>query len=150
MPIIQKQPTIGYNQFLKYKKWEPVNVFTTEEVKLYDQLSLYLASKDCIVLPKMRLADLVDTRQKVTFGERQSTLMRLTQKHVDFVISNHKWKILCLIELDWNSHKTDKKTIRNDKFKNEFFGTINLPLLRFQNGQKHNLHRLDKYLEKNQ
>lgn len=75
--------------------------------------------------------------------------MKLSQKHIDFVLTDNKWKILCLIELDWNSHNYDKKTIKNDKFKEEFFYAVNIPLFRFKNYTNNNLLSLEQSILEN-
>ena len=70
---------------------------------------------------------------------------RCSQKHVDYVITDYKWQLLCVLELDGKSHSY-WQTVKNDQFKNEFFDALNLPLLRFQNYWTHNLSQLDKIL----
>ncbi len=143
----KSQVPMIYSHFLKYKKWWAIDMFTSEELKLYKELLDHFISKEIFVLAKVRLADLVNIEEEVDFWEKQSVFMKLSQKHVDFVLTDSKWKILCLIELDGKNHETDKKTIKNDEFKDEFFQTLDMPLFRFKNYAKRDLKLLDRKLK---
>lgn len=143
-------PPIIYNEknniLNRYKDWMPVNsIFSSEELNFYRLLINYTIDKNILIFPKIRIADLVKTKHSINYSEFSKTFLKLSQKHVDFVITNSKWKILCLIELDWSSHNYSK-TIKNDEFKNDFFNVLWIPLLRFKNYSSHNLSRIDNYL----
>ena len=105
----------------------------------------YLKTKNVFLLSKVRLADLVKPKIKLNNSDFMKTFLKLSQKHIDYVITDYNWQILCIIELDWKSH-TYWITKKNDLFKNTFFETLNIPLLRFYNYSYHNLSKIDKYL----
>lgn len=137
------------NEIERYKNWEVQSFFTNQELIFYKQLLNHLKNKNIFLLSKVRIADLVKPNKNLNRSEFMKIFLKLSQKHIDYVLTDYNWKILCLIELDWKSHSY-WKTLQNDKFKNEFFDTINIPLLRFKNYSYHNLSLLDQYiLEKN-
>lgn len=141
--------TISESEFIRYKKWWPSNLFSSEELKLYIKLLNFFTPKNIFVLAKVRLADLVKPAEIIGYWEKQKVFMTLSQKHIDYVLTDCKWKILCLIELDWENHKKDKKTIKNDEFKNNFFKVVNLPLFRIRNYVPINLLELEQSMKLN-
>jgi len=120
--------------------------FSKNELKFFYELQKYIKWKRVLLFSKVRVADLVKNRKYIPTSEFYQVFWRTSQRHIDYVITDYKWRLLCAIELDWDSHKTDIKTIASDDFKKKFFKTIELPLIRFQNNKEHNLKRLDKVL----
>jgi len=114
-------------------------VFTNEELRFYFELSEHIKEKeDVVLLTKVRLADFVKHNEYKDFS-------RISQKHIDFLISDNKWNIKLLIELDWYSHNY-KKTQISDEFKNELFNNLKIPLVRFKNHANFDFRKIDLYL----
>lgn len=111
----------------------------------YRELIRFCDEKELFVFPKVRIADLTTPRERQSGSAFMKVFLKLSQKHVDYVITNTKGKILCVLELDWKSHSY-WKTKENDRFKNQFFEDIGLPLLRFDNYWNHSFIRIEEVL----
>lgn len=122
-----------YNQEKDYKI---KNLFSDQELKFYEKLKEYLKEKNVIVLSKVKIADFVDSKNYFN---------KISQKHIDFIITNTKGEVLLLIELDGESHM-GYKTKRSDKFKKELFNFLNIPFLRYNNYSYVNFKKIDNYL----
>jgi hypothetical protein len=57
-------------------------------------------------------------------------------RHVDFVITDLRLNAVAAIELDDPSHN-NMKVAKIDRFKNELFKTINVPLIRIKTGTEY-------------
>ncbi len=129
-----------------YTDWKAKNYFFSRaELFFYRELIKYSQNKEILIFSKVRIADLVEVKHRLSNSEFKKTFMRCSQKHVDYVITDYKGQLLCVLELDGKSHSY-AKTIKSDEFKNEFFNVIWLPLLRFENYWVHNLKRIDSYV----
>lgn len=139
----KENTAVGIDVHKLYHQWKIKSYFFSKpELFFYRELLQYLADKEVLVFPKVRIADLAEVKHQLNRSDFMKTFLKLSQKHVDYVITDTRWKILCVIELDGKSHSY-WKTLENDKFKKQFFQDIWLPLLRFQNYSKHNLSQLD-------
>ena len=58
---------------------------------------------DCVVLAKVRLADLIEANER--HPQWQANFNRIRSKHVDFVLCDNWLRPLLAIELDDSSHK---------------------------------------------
>ena len=87
------------------------------------------------IFTKIRLADLLIIKDFESYWEKIGLFRKISQKHIDFIISDTNGKILCLIELDDKTHNYQKTTIENDKFKNELFENLEIPLIRYRIGE---------------
>lgn len=97
------------------------------------------------VFPNVRLNDLflITTREN---GLKQSTLGRLRDKHVDFVIvALPDYRPVLCIELDGVSHNTPAQQYR-DAVKDTAFRSGGLKLVRLRTEQKHSRESLRKLL----
>ena len=128
-----------------YKSKPP---FTNSELAFFKQLNKHLKDKEVFVLSKLRIADFVSLKEYMSKYDYRRYFSQIAQKHVDFIIVDNYWKILVLIELDWNSHDTEK-TIKSDIFKNDLFIELWLPFERFNYSKDYyNFSKLDKYINK--
>ncbi len=141
---VHRKNYVENNLYEKWKKRD--NFFSQQELQFYKKLLLYAESRDIFIHSKVRIADLVKPRYQLGNSEFMKVFLKLSQKHVDFVVTNYRWSILCVIELDGSSHNY-WKTLKNDAFKNEFFRDAWLPLIRFQNYTHHNLSKLDTFIQ---
>nr|MDD3720806.1 DUF2726 domain-containing protein [Candidatus Gracilibacteria bacterium] len=137
---------VYYNNIPKYSDLRIKNLFTSQELKLFYQLKEHFSNKNIFIFSKVRIADLVETKSYISRSDYFSFFGRTSQKHIDFVLTDFKGKILCLIELDGETHNYHERTIKNDRFKDELFLNIGIPLIRFKNYQFHNLKILDQYV----
>ena len=143
---INKEVKSNRNTSSLYAEWKTKNYFFSKaELLFYKELLKYSQQKNILILSKVRIADLVTTKQRLEYSDYMKTFRSITQKHVDYVVTDYSWKILCVLELDWKSHES-WQTAKNDIFKNKFFKDIGLPLLRFQNYGTHNLSQLDNFI----
>jgi len=70
---------------------------------------------------------------------------QVSRKHLDFVITDTYGKIMCIIELDDKYHSRTQ-AIKNDKFKDDIFEYIGVPLERFKVGNYYDFERLSPIL----
>ena len=132
----------SYNEFSILK---PKNIFTKYELIFFKELKEFLNWTSFILLSKVRIADMIEAKQYVAYKDFISVFNKINRKHIDFVITDIKWKILCLIELDGYSHNY-LKTKESDDLKNKLFKSLNIPLIRFQNWHNHDLSKLKNLL----
>lgn len=116
---------------IELNTYKLVKIMTNRELWFYKALRDYFKYEDVNIFSKIRLADFVTVNKWYSFWERQWFLNKINRKHIDFLLVDDNWMIKCLIELDDKTHKTNSKTIENDKFKDELFSQLNLPLIRF-------------------
>ncbi len=105
-----------------YKK---IKLLTGSEYAFYMKLKFKCDKYNMLICPKVRLEDFID----VTYGWSIKYRLRIRSRHVDFLICDSKLNILCGIELDGESHESYKQQ-KIDKFKNNLFQVIKIPLHR--------------------
>lgn len=110
--------TNSQNQVVKnyttaYKK---EYLLTVNEKHQYWQIRRWADAKNLIVFTKVRLADLISPRYNS--NDNKTLFWKIQAKHVDFVICDERINVVCIIELQDNSHqRTDR--IERDKFVRE-------------------------------
>lgn len=104
-------------------------LLTPHEYKFYKQLKPIIDKYDLQILPKVRMADLIEVNKGLNNSERKSAENRILQKHFDFVLTNPDLYVSCVIELDDNSHNNENAKKR-DETKNKICETVKLPLIR--------------------
>jgi hypothetical protein len=98
--------------------------FSRSEAAFFKGLSEAVGGR-FLIFSKVRLADICDDPAD------QGALNRILPRHVDFVLCEPiTFRILAAVELDGWSHSQPKQ-IASDKFKNDFFKRIGVPLLRY-------------------
>lgn len=102
-------------------------LLTKSEYKFYLVLKEICDHHQYQICPKVGLKELANVTSKDNYYH---WFYKISAKHVDFVITDHNLKPFKAIELDDKSHRRSEVRER-DKFKNEFFETIQLPLVRF-------------------
>jgi hypothetical protein len=81
------------------------------------------------IFGKVRLADIVDTEVYRGVGDKAFSV--IAYKHVDFLLCDkYDLSILCAVELDDRSHKSEKSRIR-DAEKECALNSASIPLVRF-------------------
>lgn len=119
----------------------PIPILNYNELNFYNQLKIYLQWKNYLIFSKVRLADFLKIDNNLSYWENQKIFNKISKKHIDFLITDTKSKIICLIELDGLSHNY-WKTKLNDEFKNNIFYDLDIKLYRFKNAKSYNLNIL--------
>jgi hypothetical protein len=106
-----------------------IYLMSENELKFYKVLFQAVGGKYQI-MSKVGLMDIVETNE-INWIRHTSAFNKIRGKHIDFIlIEPSTSKIMYAIELDDSSHRGRKARI-NDKFKNELFCFIRIPLIRF-------------------
>ena len=89
-------------------------------------------SKDYIIVPKVRVADVLRPAKSDTRSDWQRAFNRISAKHFDYIICHAlDFRIIAAIELDDVSHKRKNRKAR-DSFLKSATASADLPLLRFE------------------
>lgn len=130
--IRENRGPIGRETFWPYRKKE--FLLTQTEKRFYHFLESAVP-KDCFVLPKVRLLDMLCLDKEMIRKkklDREEMLARIRPKHVDFLVASHlNVRPLLVIELDGDPGDIHGRQIR-DEFLNEILSDVKLPLLRVQ------------------
>jgi hypothetical protein len=82
-----------------------------------------------VLLPKIRLADVIAVRKGLSASQSQSALNRITSKHVDFVMCRQSdFSITAVIELDDQTHQRKDRMAR-DQFVDQALAAAGIPVL---------------------
>lgn len=113
-----------------YFPYEKHYLLTKNEWYFYKKLKPIADNLGYSILAKIRLADLVGVKAQVDKKERAKYFARIKAKHIDFVLCNpENLAPILLIELDDNSHNSDKRAER-DRFVNTLLEKTGYQLLR--------------------
>jgi hypothetical protein len=105
------------------------SLFSPAERSFFGLLDM-LAMPDVVVICKVRLIDIFEVIGGLDHGVRKAAENKISQKHVDFLmIQKSDGKPILGIELDDSSHLRENRVDR-DRFVNEVFESVRLPLLR--------------------
>lgn len=113
--------------YMPYKK---ANLLTKTEYAFFFTLIKECNKRKIMVCPKVRLEDVAYVTDKTN---RLKYRGYVKSRHIDFILVNMRCEILAGVELDDPSHDTEKAA-KTDKFKNELFKTIEVPLIRIKVG----------------
>lgn len=103
---IQNDNTITRNTIDYSNAYQAQPLFTRNEWQNYKILKEVTETKSYIICPKVRLLDIVRPRNDKY--KYKTLLYKIQSKHVDFVICDQNMTIKAIIELDDNSHDTEK------------------------------------------
>ena len=128
--IIKEKQYVNYTyerpKLLPYKQ-KPI--LTQNEYNFYIYLKRFADYNNLHILSKIRLADIIEPLPNLTKSEWYSAFSKIQAKHVDFALATKSnLKILCLIELDDNSHN-NRERINRDKFVDEIYDTVKIPII---------------------
>lgn len=114
------------NPFSRYKRQS--HLITKIESESFNYLEPIVAQYGCRLFAQVRIADVIS----VSGSQGRSwwrAFTKISSKHVDFVVVDSRFRILCCIEIDDVSHKRkDRK--KRDAFVNKVFSSAGLTLLR--------------------
>lgn len=103
----------------------------------------------CRVFAKVRVADLVEVNGISSSNKKAffSAFNQIGMKHIDYVLVNKSTlKVLVLIELDDRSHMLSPR-IKRDKFLDELFASVKLPLIRIKVSKKYSVSAIQSALQ---
>lgn len=106
------------------------NLMTKNEWAFYKQLKPIADKLNYAIICKTRVADLIDIQKGLTKSEWQTAFNRINKKHIDFILCKPENLLpVLLIELDDNSHDTEKRKER-DEFIEKVLNLTGYKLLR--------------------
>lgn len=125
--------TNGKAEESKEYPYERTLLLTKNEWRFYKNLKPITDKYNLHILAKVRFADLVIVKKELNKSESYKYNAKIRSKHVDFVIANpENLAILCIIELDDNSHnKIDRQ--KRDFFIDKVCETVKLPIIHCKN-----------------
>ena len=106
------------------------NLMTKNEWAFYKQLKPIADKLNYSIICKTRVADLIDVQKGLSKSEWQTAFNRINKKHIDFILCKPENLLpVLLIELDDNSHDTEKRKER-DEFIEKVLNLTGYKLLR--------------------
>lgn len=85
--------------------------------------------ENIVILTKVRLLDIF--RPNNQRKDSNTLFNKVSQKHIDFVIVDDKYNIICLVELDDNTHNSEERQER-DKFVDGVAKECGVPIFRIK------------------
>lgn len=119
-----------YHSGMPYKA---ATLLTDCEYEFYRYLRVVCKAYDIIICPKVRMEDFIEVTTKI-YSEKQRYRGYIKSSHVDFLLCDDDFKIMCAIELDDRSHWS-KKAQEKDERKDEIYRTVSIPLFRVKTWQ---------------
>ena len=120
------KPDFDYS-YMPYKK---AHLLTKTEYIFFVSLMKECNKRKIMVCPKVRLEDVAYVTDK---NNRLKYRGYIKSRHIDFILVNMRCETIAGVELDDPSHETEKAA-KTDRFKNELFKTIGVPLIRIKVG----------------
>lgn len=115
-------------------KYQRRNLLTKNELIFYKSLYPIATKKGFILLSKIRLSDLIEPLKGTE--NRQASLNKINQKHVDFVLCDStKINPILIIELDDASHDRADRQER-DNFVDQALESAGIPILHTRTADK--------------
>ena len=116
-------------------------LLTRTEQNFYNILKSRCSRKNLLICPKVRLEDFIEVTSRETYKYRGM----IKSRHVDFLICNSNMKVIAGLELDDPTHNTQKAK-EADKFKNELYSAIKIPLYRIKTNENY-ISRVERMIE---
>lgn len=105
------------------------------EHNFYEALKPLANVNGFTIMSKVRLADIVEVEKGFNKSEYFTYFAKIQSKHVDFLLCDKQTvNPLLVIEIDDKSHERQDR-IKRDKFVDNLFRTVNLPILHTNNIQ---------------
>lgn len=102
-------------------------IMTKTETKFYIELKKITDELNMTIFPQVDLERIIKVSDN-NYRDRN----RIKSRNIDYtIVKNTNYKIICCIELDDYTHKF-KKAQKADKFKNELFEKVKIPLHRIE------------------
>lgn len=117
-------------------------LLTKTEYAFYKILEEKCTKNGLRICPKVRLEDFISVTGTKNIGKYRGYIK---SRHVDFLICDKDLHIKAGLELDDSSHET-RQAAQTDKFKNELFQSIGLPLFRIKTIRSEYERQIDKMI----
>ena len=117
-------------------------LLTKTEYAFYKILEEKCTKNGLRICPKVRLEDFISVTGTKNIGKYRGYIK---SRHVDFLICDKDLHIKAGLELDDSSHET-RQAAQTDKFKNELFESIGLPLFRIKTIRSEYERQIDKMI----
>lgn len=109
-------------------------LLTKTEYLFYKELKQKCPADQYTICPKIRMEDFLNVTDKTNLMKYRGYIK---SRHIDFMLCDIDLHIIAGIELDDESH-SKATAIKTDKFKDELFKTIGLPLFRIKVSETYN------------
>ncbi len=126
----QKDESYSSDFDYSYMPYKKANLLTKTEYAFFFALMKECNKRKIMVCPKVRLEDVAYVTDK---NNRLKYRGYVKSRHIDFILVTMRCEILAGVELDDPSHDNEKAA-KTDRFKNELFKTIEVPLIRIKVG----------------
>ena len=117
---------IDYKRYYKPKRY----ITTLNEMKFYTVLLEIVKELDYILFSQVSLYNIVSMQDNLDYSTRTRYFNKIASKSIDFVLVDEKCRIKLCIELDDTTHN-QRNRIERDRFINELFKELDIPLLRY-------------------
>lgn len=107
-------------------------LLTPNEAIFYNKIKNEIYKRNLHIIAKIRLADLIEPKNKIDKKEYYSCFAKIKSKHIDFGIVDNNMNVKYLIELDDSSHRQNTRKER-DIFVNETLENTGYKLIRVYN-----------------
>lgn len=111
-----------------YYPYKKKFLLTKTEYNFHKILQEECSRNNLLICPKVRMEDFLEVTDKNDYMKYRGYIK---SRHIDFIICDKDLHILCGIELDDNSHNTEKAQ-KTDSFKDNVFKAIDIPLFRIK------------------
>ena len=141
---IENNITTNYNNYNedleKYIAKE--YIMTRTEIKFYVVLKKITDELNMTIFPQVDLERIIKVIDN-NYRDRN----RIKSRNIDYtIVQNNNYKIICCIELDDYTHNTEKAQ-KADKFKNELFEKVGIPLHRIEVDSYYDVEEIKKILQ---
>lgn len=126
-----------------YYPYEKKYLLSAAEYKFYKILKEKCDEADLLICPKVRMEDFLTVTD---MQNRAKYRGRIKSRHIDFVICNEDLYMLAGLELDDSSHNSAAAQ-EADRFKDNVFQTIGLPLYRIATEPRCYAERIDEMID---
>ena len=131
---------IKENDYLHYMKRN--YIMTATELKFYRELKKITDKNNMTIFPQVNMERLIQVK-----NNEYKYRNKIKSRTIDFtIVSNTNCKIICGIELDDYTHNY-KNRIERDKFINELFRNIDLPLIRIKVSNNYDTNSIENKLK---
>lgn len=117
-------------------------VMTQTELKFYRELKKATDELELTIFPQVDLERFINVEDKNNIDRN-----KIKSRSIDYTIVNKdNCKIVCCIELDDYTHKWENVK-KADKFKNELFEHVKIPLYRIEVKEKYDIKKLKEIIK---
>jgi hypothetical protein len=139
--IIYIKTNFSKEKIWKKSYWLRESIFTQTELFFYNSLNAFFyknnLNQEKLIFTKIRMIDIFYPSKYFNWVDNKQYLNKILAKHIDFIITDKKWKPLILIELDDIYHKWNKY-YKSDQLKNDITKYTWIPLIRYKASNYYN------------